>query len=104
MPSPSQTWWRTGDAISNTTYSFGPGCVNLNTPMQELGGIVILYRCGNSTQYNSRWDLPLDIGTPGLFQALSDASPTRYCLSAGPQWNPSQWTMPWHDAWSLKDY
>lgn len=100
----SQTWYRTGDSISNTSDAFGPNCVNWNTPMQELGGQVILYRCGNSTQYNSRWDFPLDSNTPGLFQALSDASPTGYCLAGGPQWNPSQWTMPWQDAWSLKDY
>lgn len=100
----SQTWYVTGPSISNTSYALGPDCSNWNTPMQELGGAIILYRCGNSTQYNSRWDYPLTSATPGLFQALTDASPTCYCLQGGPQWNPSQFTMPWHDSWQLKDF
>jgi hypothetical protein len=75
----SQTWYKTGVAFSNTTTGFGADCVNWNCGNGfALGATPILYRCGNQTQWNSRWDT-LTPDTPGLFQALSDASPTGYC-------------------------
>jgi hypothetical protein len=86
----SQTWYKTGVAFSNTTTGFGADCVNWNCGNGfALGATPILYRCGNQTQWNSRWDAPLTPDTPGLFQALSDASPTGYCLAASPVRNPS---------------
>ena len=68
------------------------------------GALLMLYRCGNTTQWNSRFDMPLEPSIPGLFQALSDVDPSGYCIAASPVRNPSLWALPWMDEWSLKDF
>ena len=100
-----QTWYHTGAAYSNTSFGFGDDCVNWNAGNGDAqGALVMLYRCGTSMSWNSRWDSPLTPSTPGLFQALSDVDPSGYCLTASPARNPSLWALPWLDSWSLKDF
>ena len=102
---PSQQWYFVGDAFSNTTSGFGADCVNWNAGNgDELGAAIILYRCGNETQWNSRWDVPAAAGVPGTFEALSDATRTGFCLAVAPSPDPSLWGLPWRDAWQLKDF
>jgi len=101
----AQTWYHTGSAFSNTSFGFGANCVNWNAGNGDAqGALVMTYRCGNSTQWNSRWDAPINPSTPGLFQALSDVDPSGFCISASPARNPSLWALPWQSSWSLKDF
>jgi len=102
--SPNQTWFKTGVAFSNTTFGLGNGCSNWNAGNGfALGAPVILYRCGNQTQWNSRWDTPLTPDTPGLFEGVSDISRTGYCLALRPQHDPSLFYIPWLDSWRVAD-
>ena len=90
--------------FTNTSAGFGAGCVSWNTDGPSQGNAMITYRCGNSTDWQSRFESPLTPDTPGLFAALSDAFPTGFCLTAAPPLNPSVFNLPWEGAWSLKDY
>lgn len=102
--SANQTWYKTGVAFSNTSFGFGNGCSNWNAGNGfALGAPIMLYRCGNQTQWNSRFDTPLSPDTPGLFQGVADISATGYCLAVRPQHDPSLWFMPFLDSWHIAD-
>lgn len=103
-PIANQTWFKTGAAFSNTSFGFGNGCSNWNAGNGfALGAPIMLYRCGNQTQWNSRYDTPLTPDTPGLFQGIADISATGYCLVVRPQHDPSLWFMPFFDSWRIAD-
>jgi hypothetical protein len=63
---------------------------------------MILYRCGNQTQWNSRFDTPLTPDTPGLFEGVADISLTGYCIAVRPRHDPSLWYMPYLDSWTVE--
>jgi len=95
---------RAGASFTNTSAGFGDGCVAWNTGGPAPGQNLILYRCGNGTDWQGRFDAPLAQDTPGLFQALSSSFPTGFCVSGQPQWNPALFQLQFHASWSLKDF
>jgi hypothetical protein len=100
---PSQMW-----AVDRNTLANGKGrqCVDWNNENNVLedGNGIISYQCGTPAAWNEQWALPAP-GVSGILMALdSSIQPSAWCASVGPASNPSQWTMPWHDAWSLKDF
>lgn len=101
----NQTWYRNGASWTNTSAPFAPGCVAWNTGGPAEGAVMIVYRCGNSTDWQGRFDSPLTPGAPGgLFQALSDAFPTGFCLAGAPRWNPALYQLQWRGSWRLADF
>jgi hypothetical protein len=100
----NQTWYRSGPMWTNTSSPFAPDCVSWNTGGPSQGANLITYRCGNSTDWQSRFESPLTPSTPGPFQALSDAFPTGFCVAGAPQWNPALYQLRWRPAWRLADF
>ncbi len=99
----SQTWYKIGSELSNTTNTNSGDCVNWNNVNNVLpaGNPIIAYSCSPS-QWNAQWSFP-SAGTPGLIQALdSNGGNSGMCASIASV--EGQWTLTWQDQWSLKDY
>jgi hypothetical protein len=103
-----QTWYTVGSksslAVASTRSGSGGGCVNFNNANQLItaGNPIIAYDCGSGASPNALWAGPTATG--GLVALNPDGSQSSFCASTGPSSNPNQWTLPWLDAWSLKDY
>lgn len=104
---PAQMWHSpTGQTLTSTARPGDAGCVSWNEDNQQItaGNPVIAYACGQPPAWNEMFALPLT-GSTGVIAALgSDGSTAGTCVSVAPPSNPSQWTLPWFDAWSLKDF
>lgn len=102
---PLQTWYTYQNSnIYSKQSPSANGCMEWNNANQVLpvGNPVIAWNCDNA--WNSRWQLPAT-GTAGTLQAFSQTGPlSGMCASVAPPGNPSQWTLPWYDQWSLKDF
>lgn len=104
-----QTWYPVGSktrlALASTRSGSGGGCDNWNNANQVIdgGNPIIAYDCGSGgAAANALWAGPTATG--GLVALNPDGSQSSFCASAGAPTNPNQWTLPWLDAWSLKDY
>lgn len=106
---PLQRWHAAGGgsgAVTSTPHARDAGCVSWNVANQQLvaGNPIIAYACGSPPAWNEAFELPA-AGAPGLVTADDgNGNPSTLCAAVVPPTNPSKWTLPWFDAWSLKDF
>jgi hypothetical protein len=102
----AQTWVVTsGGAVTNG--QTGAGCVSFNNANDVIvdGNPVLFWPCDQPPAWNEVWTLPQVGGQAGALVAhAQDGSTSSLCAAAVPAVAPGQWTLPWLDAWSLKDY
>ena len=99
-----QSWYGVGNTIANVTSGTGASCVNFNNVNNVLtiGNPVIPYSC-DPAQWNAKFSFKSSGNN--VIQALNeDGSLSEACISVAPALNPSLWSIPFLDAWSLKDY
>ena len=93
-----------GGAVTNG--AGGGACLALNVVddvTHEPGNPVVAYTCADPPQWNDIWSLPA-AGTEGpLIAHDKSGAVSNLCLSA-PDASPLDWSLPWHDAWSLRDF
>jgi hypothetical protein len=105
----NQVWYpaKQRSVLASVKAGEGNGCIELNNANQyvDAGNPVIAYDCGSGTPaWNAQFILPPD-DTPGVVQARAqDGSDSGYCMMVTSGAVPNQWTLPWHDGWSLKDF
>jgi hypothetical protein len=96
------SWVPTAAGIVENGMS-GADCLALNVlddVTHEPGNPVVSYACGEPTSWNEIWSLPS--GTGPLVAHDKSGAVSNLCLSAGA---PSlSWTLPYLQAWSLKDF
>ena len=100
------TAWSADAAGVVTNSAHGGVCLALNVlddVTHKLGNPVVAYTCGTPPQLNDVWSVP-----PGHVVGLLTAhdktgAPSDLCLAALSS-GFAEWTLPWLDAWSLKDY
>lgn len=83
----------------------GGACVDFNAENDlphSPGNPVIAYACGSPPGWNEQWIVAP--GAAGVVQAQfsKGGGASNLCVAAPPGANG--WTLPWLDAWSLKDY
>lgn len=105
---PMQSWMAASfkNTIANTTSGTGNNCVDWNNANNVItaGNQILGYACGSNPAWNAQWSVPA-AGQTSVIQALNNNfKPSGMCASVGPASNPSQWTLPWYDSWSLKDF
>ena len=79
-------------------------CVDFNAENDlphAPGNPVIAYACGSPPAWNEQWTVE---AATGLVRATfaKGGGASNLCIAAPPAANG--WTLPWLDAWSLKDY
>jgi hypothetical protein len=90
------------------TTDAGGSCISWNAENDlphQPGNPVIPYACGSPPAWNEQWITPA-AGATGVVQALlsKGGGPSNLCVAAQRSGGGADWTLPWLDAWSLKDY
>jgi hypothetical protein len=103
-----QTWELAHGGRTVANGAKGAQCLDLNNANNVLveGNEIIAYACGAPPAWNEEWSTgAISGGGSGLLTAIAQSgSPSTFCASVAPAVDPSQWTLPWLDAWSLKDF
>ena len=97
----TQTWITSSDTLNNGLA--GNNCLNWNNVNNVLpsGNPIIAYAC-DPAQWNAKWMIP-KAGTAGLVQAQAQlGGPSGMCASI--ESSKEDWSLPWFDEWSLKDF
>lgn len=105
---PAQAWYSpNAGTLASTPKASAGGCVSWNNANQYVtaGNPVLAWACGDPPAWNELWELPAAGGPAGALQARAqDGSRAGTCASVGPVGNPTQWSLPWYDEWSLKNF
>ncbi len=105
-----QAWYYVAGAraIANTTNGDGATCMEWNNANQIVapGNPVIAWACGGGNgAWWATWGAPATGSASGPIAALgSDGAPSGDCAVVAPATAPTQWTLPYLSAWSLKDF
>lgn len=84
----------------------GNGCLALNVVddvTHQPGNPVVAYSCTTPPQWNDIWSVPSGNDVGLLTAHDKSGAPSDLCLAALSP-GGADWTMPWHDEWSLKDF